>query len=445
ERRALPDRGRSAGKADSTSLRPGTPRGSSPHRVVGVRARPASRTFVGQRFRLHRRVRISPGWRGLADLFAGRPTPARIHSLRPGYMQEAILRAVNSHLSDGRLAEAKALLESAMERHPGFFLYWRKHAEVCGALVWAVESQQSLARSISLSPRLAAATRPEEDSAATTHAARLSLPEVMDLAQGIRFAGQFDRAPESTGRQLEGGRRLAGEFKSSREGLPLVTIVTVVFNNADTLERCISSVMAQDYANVEYVIVDGGSKAPTLDIIRKHAGVIDYFVSEPDRGIYDAMNKGIRLARGEYICLLNSDDYYQPDFVRRSVELALERQSPLVYSHYIHGAVETRTDGMNEGIFLGHLNINHSTFLVHRATYDLVGPYSVDYRIVSDAEWMRDAFARGVRFDLLDAASFVFAEDGLSSGGTEARRQLFISEVVSTYRKRFDFLSEKEA
>lgn len=106
----------------------------------------------------------------------------------------------------------------------------------------------------------------------------------------------------------DGGTRSGGKFKSSSPETPLVTIITVVLNGEKHLEQSIRSVCDQQYPNIEYFIIDGGSTDGTLDIIHKYEDRIDYWISEPDGGIYDAMNKGISLARGEWLYFLGADD-----------------------------------------------------------------------------------------------------------------------------------------
>jgi glycosyltransferase involved in cell wall biosynthesis len=116
--------------------------------------------------------------------------------------------------------------------------------------------------------------------------------------------------PEGEARQGEGGLRTQGYFKTSLESKPLITVVTVVFNGEQFLEETIQSVINQTYDNIEYIIIDGGSTDGTLGIIRKYEHAIDYWVSEKDNGIYDAMNKGCVLAVGEGLVFLNAGDYY---------------------------------------------------------------------------------------------------------------------------------------
>jgi glycosyltransferase involved in cell wall biosynthesis len=112
-------------------------------------------------------------------------------------------------------------------------------------------------------------------------------------------AMQLDHASTS------GGKRLSAPISLDS---PLFTVVTVVFNGEKDLESSILSVLNQSYRNVEYIIIDGGSTDGTLDILRRYEDAIDYWVSEPDNGIYDAMNKAIRLARGKWVYFLGSDD-----------------------------------------------------------------------------------------------------------------------------------------
>src|SRR5690554_1584625 len=118
------------------------------------------------------------------------------------------------------------------------------------------------------------------------------------------------KTPDSEQKIAEGGLRLQGLYKTSSEDKPLITVVTVVYNGAEFLEDTIKSVIEQTYDNVEYIIVDGGSIDGTLEIIKKYGHAIDYWVSEPDKGIYDAMNKGINLMCGGWVVFLNADDYF---------------------------------------------------------------------------------------------------------------------------------------
>lgn len=269
--------------------------------------------------------------------------------------------------------------------------------------------------------------------------------EILRYIRTDNFVGRYEFYPESSSRKVEGGLRLRGIFKNSTDNLPLVSVITVVYNNPNTLDRCIESVLAQTYSNIEYIIIDGGSDIPTLDIINKHKDSIDYFISEKDNGIYNAMNKGIELAKGDYICLLNSDDFYEREFVEKSINFALKEQVDIVYTDYKSGQTDLVAQKIDDGIFLGHLNICHNTFLVSKKTYNDIGRYNETLRIISDAVWIRKAYREEKKFGVLNETLFSLTEGGLSSGNTPERRQLFIGEVVHSYINEFPFLSSEDA
>ena len=129
-----------------------------------------------------------------------------------------------------------------------------------------------------------------------------------------------------------GGLRTKGITKTGTPDHPLITVVTVVYNGAATLEQTILSVVNQTYDNVEYIIIDGASTDCTLDIVKKYEDKIDFWQSEPDKGIYDAMNKGIGLATGEYVALLNSGDWYENNTIETVVNRIIK--NPMVDIYY---------------------------------------------------------------------------------------------------------------
>lgn len=111
--------------------------------------------------------------------------------------------------------------------------------------------------------------------------------------------------------KLEGGLKIKGLFnKKTKKEKPLVSIVTPVYNGEKYLEDTIQSIIKQTYDNIEYIIIDGGSTDKTLDIIKKYEDKIAYWMSEQDRGMYDGINKGFKMATGEIFAWLNSDDKY---------------------------------------------------------------------------------------------------------------------------------------
>jgi glycosyltransferase involved in cell wall biosynthesis len=160
----------------------------------------------------------------------------------------------------------------------------------------------------------------------TTRLMTMEMPVIVNTPSS-KVQSHLFLPPNPEGRG-EGGLRTKGYFKQSyREtsevsekfAVPLVTIITVVFNGEKHLEQTIQSVISQTYNNVEYIIIDGGSTDGTVDIIRKYEEVIDYWVNEPDAGISDAMNKGISLATGILINHLHAGDKFAADTTLSSV------------------------------------------------------------------------------------------------------------------------------
>jgi glycosyltransferase involved in cell wall biosynthesis len=176
-----------------------------------------------------------------------------------------------------------------------------------------------------------------------------------------------------------------------------VSIITITYNSAETVEDTIQSVLAQDYPNIEYIIVDGASKDDTLSIVNRYKEKIATIQSEPDKGIYDAMNKGVRLAKGDLIGILNSDDFYADaqvisDIVK-TVQLAGADgcYADLVYVDRNETSRVVRTWKSGEyrhGQFMRGWMPPHPTFFVKRAIYAKHGLYSLQLRSAADYELM---------------------------------------------------------
>jgi hypothetical protein len=200
-----------------------------------------------------------------------------------------------------------------------------------------------------------------------------------------------------TAEQLRGGRRERGEQRSGTADRPLVSIVTVVYNGAATLERTIQSVLGQGYANIEYVVVDGGSTDGTLDLLRRYEDRLDLWVSERDKGIYDAMNKGVALCTGEWVGLINADDWYEGDTVERVVKAAKARPDINIvhgdiWIHYPNAHRKQKTAKRN-GFLLTYweMVLNHPSFFVRRSYYQ-GRPFDATLRVSGDHKWTLSAW-----------------------------------------------------
>jgi len=186
--------------------------------------------------------------------------------------------------------------------------------------------------------------------------------------------------------------------------LPTVSIVTVCFNSAQTLRNSIESVLSQEYPRIEYIIVDGGSTDGTVDIVRQYADRIAAFVSECDRGIYDAMNKGIELATGDIVGMLNSDDVYANP--RAVGDLVAAMQVANAEAAFADVVFVDRLDMQRVRRYydsgrwrpsrfrFGWMPA-HPTFFIKRDWYVRLGLYSLEYRIAADFEMLVRLLYRG--------------------------------------------------
>lgn len=176
-----------------------------------------------------------------------------------------------------------------------------------------------------------------------------------------------------------------------------ISIVTVAYNAASTIEDTLRSVASQDYPDLEYIVVDGASKDDTVAICERYAEHISELISEPDKGIYDAMNKGIQRASGDYIGLINSDDFYAHPKVISMVARRLKETSAdtlwgdLVMVHPDQTEKVSRFySGKNfklQRFEMGDMP-PHPTFFVRKELYEKWGSFKMHYRIVADFELM---------------------------------------------------------
>ncbi|WP_353720586.1 glycosyltransferase family 2 protein [Dyadobacter sp. 676] len=176
-----------------------------------------------------------------------------------------------------------------------------------------------------------------------------------------------------------------------------VSILTVVYNGAATIRHCIDSVLGQDYAEVEYIVVDGNSSDGTQEIVRSYGDKIAHFLSEPDAGIYDAMNKGIQLATGDVIGILNADDFYAyPSVISDVAEVLASGDFDASYGdlEYIdaNDATIVRrkwvSGAYKAGAFLNGWMPPHPTFFVRKEVYNAHGNFRLDLGSAADYELM---------------------------------------------------------
>ena len=193
----------------------------------------------------------------------------------------------------------------------------------------------------------------------------------------------------------QGGLRFQGTVKKCTNNFPLVSIITVVFNGELELAETIESVVNQSYNNIEYIIVDGASQDKTLEIIRQYESQIDYWCSESDAGIYDAMNKGIKAAQGEIIGLINCGDTYLENAVAEIVDIYnkhIQDNSLLVITGAMYRfdleknykfKIEKNQNLLDTKINRG-MPINHPATFITKDTYNKLGFFNNTYHICGD-------------------------------------------------------------
>ena len=177
--------------------------------------------------------------------------------------------------------------------------------------------------------------------------------------------------------------------------IPKISIITVCFNSAKTIRDTIESVINQTYQNIEYIIIDGGSTDGTIDIIKEYEPYIAKWVSETDNGIYDAMNKGIKMATGEIIGLVNSDDQLESDALALVISEYLKNKSAdIIYGNMqfivdkSFNYIITSVKNVREDFIYGKMPVCHPATFVTRKVYQSVGVFRTEYRNAGDYEFI---------------------------------------------------------
>ncbi len=219
-------------------------------------------------------------------------------------------------------------------------------------------------------------------------------------------------------KRLEGGLRTRDKSnKELKERFPLVSIVTVAFNVERTLEQTIQSVLTQTYNNIEYIIIDGRSTDRTIEILKKYEDKIDYWVSEPDKGIGDAFNKGITASSGNIIGLINADDWYTKEAVETIVNNYIENSDCVYHAklqYWDTNMHPSYTFSANDDKILIRGTINHPTIFVPKKIYEEVGLFDINFKNAVDYEWLIRAKIKGIKFCYIDTVISNMRSEGVS-------------------------------
>ena len=220
-------------------------------------------------------------------------------------------------------------------------------------------------------------------------------------------------------KKLEGGTKVTGTSLTAPQDTPLISVITIVYNGERYLEQSIKSVLEQSYQPIEYIIIDGGSTDGSVDIIKKYEDSIYYWCSEPDQGISDAFNKGIAVARGRFIGLVNADDYYEPDALLHLTQ-HITPDVDIIYGkiNYWENDVLINVKGGNHQHLLGGLRgmtMPHPATIIAKSLYDKIGGYDISYKNAMDYEFFLRASKAGATYKRIDAVISNFRSGGITS------------------------------
>lgn len=195
---------------------------------------------------------------------------------------------------------------------------------------------------------------------------------------------------------------------------PLVSIVTIVMNGEKHIERTIKSVIGQTYSNIEYIIIDGGSTDNTLEIIKKYEDHIAYWISEKDKGISDAFNKGVKACTGELVGIINADDWYEPETIEKVVAHFEEGDIFYGNNQYWKGESKDYLFKANHHYLDREMTVNHPAVFVKKELYDKHGLFNLDFKCAMDYELLLRFYTAGAKFVYLDELLTNMQSEGVS-------------------------------
>ena len=243
--------------------------------------------------------------------------------------------------------------------------------------------------------------------------------------------------------KVVGGKRTIPQVGESIIHTPFFSIITVSYNDADALSRSLDAIYAQSYRDFEIIVIDGASTDDTLSILNSRRNEIDYFISEPDDGIYQAINKGIRLARGKVVGLVHADDilacnaltHYHQKFLDNNVDIVLGDCCYFKEGGQLSAYKPARDYGA-ETIFRG-ITAAHEAVFVRLSVYDKLGTYDETYASAADFKLISTMILSGVT-----TASTNFVEVFKQEGGASFSKDVEFRENLRLIREHAPHLSE---
>ena len=222
--------------------------------------------------------------------------------------------------------------------------------------------------------------------------------------------------------KIKGGLRDKAIMKINTNAKPLISVITVVLNGEKYLEEAILSVVKQTYDNVEYIIIDGGSTDKTIDIIRKYEHLIDYWISEKDNGLYNAMNKGIALSKGEFIGFVGSDDYLHLDTLEKLAKVAKKQTidftvgpvNMIKKNGQLLEKALVLPNFLEKNRFIFNMATHHLSFYVNKKIINEVGIFDENFKIRSDYDMTISVMSISKKYYSFFDSVGAFREGGIS-------------------------------
>ena len=222
-------------------------------------------------------------------------------------------------------------------------------------------------------------------------------------------------------RLVDGGEIIyRRDIEPHGDDVPLVTIVTTTLNSRRTIDRALGCVRRQTYPHIEHVVVDGGSSDGTIELLLNVKETLGQFIHGRDTSPADAANKGIVVSRGEFVCLLPSDDAFQPDYVANALEAIRRSKSDFVFGDlvYMRGAGSALIPGdphYSRSIRHTMPSVNATSLLMRRRSFDAIGLFDANNRYCADYDWLLRAHLAGLRGSYHPTIRSYFSHGGISS------------------------------
>lgn len=216
---------------------------------------------------------------------------------------------------------------------------------------------------------------------------------------------------------------------------PLISVITPVYNGEKFIEDCIQKVQKQTFRNFEHIIVDGVSTDNTITIVKKYADDLDNVLlhSEKDKGIYDAMNKGISLAKGKWLFFLGCDDYFFGDDVLEKVAACTGSHSwaQLIYGNVWYEKLARLYDGAFDMEKILKHNICHQSIFYHKQVFEIIGNYNLQYKIEADYEYNLRCWLSGrITHYFIPLTIAFFADGGFSAAARDVKMVAHYPEII---------------